>query len=310
MAAAIRCENLSKRYGEVTAVDDLNLTIPSGVIFGFLGRNGAGKTSTIRLLTGLARPTSGNGWLNGVPIDSPNSRQQYGYLPQEPSFYNWMTPTEFLTYVADLFQMGSGKKQRVNEMLSRVGLAEAAKRTIGGFSGGMMQRLGIAQAMLHKPKILFLDEPTSALDPAGRYELLTLIEGLKGETTIFLSSHILADVERVCDSIGIIHNGRLLRVENCDTLLNEFATDLIHLDINQHSTENIPPLVAQIEQQPWVAHLRQATTNQLQVAVHDTAVAQQRILPLLVEHQIELNKFEWQRPSLEDVFLQLSEAES
>ena len=306
MSVAIRCENLSKRYGAVTAVDDLNLDVQAGSIFGFLGRNGAGKTTTIRLLTGLVQPTDGTTWINGFNSNDPQSRYQFGYLPQEPAFYDWMTPIEYLTYIANLFQMEGNKKQQVLKMLERVGLEGVAKRPIHGFSGGMMQRLGIAQAMLHRPPILFLDEPTSALDPAGRYELLTLIEGLRGEVTIFLSSHILADVERVCDTIGIIHAGKLIKVENRDTLLNEFATDVIHLDINPESRQQIAPLMLDLQEKEWLSHLRQSDT-QLQLSVQNTAVAQQHILPLLVSHNIQLNKFEWKRPSLEDIFLQLAE---
>ncbi|MEM7332732.1 MAG: ABC transporter ATP-binding protein, partial [Chloroflexota bacterium] len=239
MDAAIRCDALSKRYGDVTAVDNLNLSIPAGSVFGFLGRNGAGKTSTIRLLTGLMQATSGNAWINGVHATDPKSRHQFGYLPQEPAFYKWMTPIQFLNYIADLYQMGREKHRQIDEMLERVGLQNVSQRPIRGFSGGMVQRLGIAQAMLHRPPILFLDEPTSALDPSGRYELLTLIESLRGEITIFLSSHILADIERVCDTVAIINQGQLIRVENRDVLLNEFTTNRIHLEVHRASLPQV-----------------------------------------------------------------------
>ena len=159
---AIRCEGLSKNYGNVKAVTALDLTIPRGTIFGFLGRNGAGKTTTIRLLTGLAHPTAGSAWIDGVETTNGNStaREKFGYLPQDPSFYNWMTPQEYLDYAARLFSMApSERKQRIDEILHQVGLADAARRRIGGFSGGMHQRLGIAQAMIHQPPVLLLDEP-------------------------------------------------------------------------------------------------------------------------------------------------------
>jgi ABC-2 type transport system ATP-binding protein len=138
---------------------------------------------------------------------------QFGYLPQEPAFYKWMTPRDYLHYVAAMFFLPAAqRKRRVEEMLELVGLQEASRRRIGGFSGGMKQRLGIAQALIHEPPVLLLDEPTSALDPAGRYEILQLIDGLRGRVTVFFSSHILGDVERVCDTIGIIHDGELLTV--------------------------------------------------------------------------------------------------
>ncbi|MCA9935075.1 MAG: ABC transporter ATP-binding protein, partial [Anaerolineales bacterium] len=157
---AIRCENLSRTYGDVQALKSLNLTIPAGAIFGFLGRNGAGKTTTIRLLTGLARPSNGRAWINGIETTRADSaaRAQFGYLPQDPAFYTWMTPLDYLDYVGRLFQMdGRTRQKRSTDMLALVGLEEAAKRQIGGFSGGMVQRLGIAQALLHEPPVLFLD---------------------------------------------------------------------------------------------------------------------------------------------------------
>ena len=229
---AIRCEGLSRSYGEIQAVKNLNLKVKKGTIFGFLGRNGAGKTTTIRLLTGLANPTSGSAWIDGVITTAGDStaREKFGYLPQDPAFYRWMTPLEYLDYVARLFRIPViHRKQRIDETLNQVGLKEAARRKIGGFSGGMIQRLGIAQALIHNPPVLFLDEPTSALDPAGRHEVLELIDGLRGKVTVFLSSHILSDIERVCETIGVIHKGDLLFVSNRDVLLEKYATNAIGL---------------------------------------------------------------------------------
>lgn len=232
---AVRCENLSRRYGEVQALYPLNLEVAAGSIFGFLGRNGAGKTTAIRLLTGLARPSTGSAWVAGVNTTLADSaaRAKFGYLPQDPAFYNWMSAREYLDYAGRLFGMDKTRRQRrVDEMLGMVGLTEDAKRPIRGFSGGMVQRLGIAQALLHEPPVLFLDEPTSALDPAGRYELLALVERLRGQVTVFLSSHILADVERVCDVIGIIRQGELLLVAEREALLAQYATDVLLLELD------------------------------------------------------------------------------
>ncbi len=308
MSDAIRCEQLSKHYGEVTAVNQLDLTIPSGTIFGFLGRNGAGKTTTIRMLTGLIQATSGKAWINNIPADHPDSRHHFGYLPQDPAFYNWMTPTQYLNYVGDLFQLEAKiKKNRISELLERVGLENAGKRKIGGFSGGMIQRLGIAQALLHEPSILFLDEPTSALDPSGRYDLLTLIEALSGEVTIFLSSHILADIERVCSMIGIIHQGNLIRVEDRDSLLNAFSNNHIFLELHQESMPQVDSLIHKLQQQSWLNDVNQENA-QLDLLVKDKESAQSEILPLLVSHNVQINKLEWKRPSLEDIFLSLSQS--
>ena len=305
---AIRCENLSRTYGEVQALKSLNLTVPAGAIFGFLGRNGAGKTTTIRLLTGLARPSSGCAWVNGVETTRADSvaRAQFGYLPQDPAFYTWMTPLEYLDYVGRLFQLdGPTRQRRTAEMLALVDLEEAAKRQIGGFSGGMVQRLGIAQALLHEPPVLFLDEPTSALDPAGRHEVLELINTLRGRVTVFLSSHILGDVERVCDTIGIIHKGELLLVQDREALLAQYATNVIALEIDRSCLPLSDKLLAQFAAQPWTLGTTQEG-NHLRITVSDVTAAKRALLPLLAVESVVLNRYEWIRPSLEDIFLQLS----
>lgn len=308
---AIRCENLSRTYGAVQALRPLNLTIAAGVIFGFLGRNGAGKTTTIRLLTGLARPSSGRAWVNGIETTRADSaaRAQFGYLPQSPAFYNWMTPLEYLDYVGQLFQMDAAtRRARSAEMLALVGLESAARRRIGGFSGGMIQRLGIAQALLHQPPVLFLDEPTSSLDPAGRYEVLELIGALRGQATVFLSSHILADVERVCDTIGIIHQGELLLVQARQALLAQYATNVISLELDRAYLARAADLGACLQMQPWTLGVSQED-NCLHVTVSNVTAAKTALLPLLAQQGVVLNRYEWIRPSLEDVFLQLASRE-
>jgi len=305
---AIVCERLGRRYGDVEALQPLDLAVPAGSVFGFLGRNGAGKTTTIRLFTGLARPTSGRAWVNGVETTGANSiaRQAFGYLPQQPAFYEWMTAAELLDYVGQIFGLPTGeRRQRVAEMLALVGLEAAAKRKINGYSGGMRQRLGIAQALLHQPPVLFLDEPTSALDPAGRYAVLELIESLRGQVTVFLSSHILADVERVCDTIGIIHQGELLLVSGRDELLAEYAANTILLELERSYLERKEGLVAELTGREWVAGVT-AVDNQVRVAVTDPELAQVAILPLVVAQEIVLSRYEWVRPSLEEIFLHLS----
>jgi ABC-2 type transport system ATP-binding protein len=305
---AVRCENLTRHYGHVQAVKNLNLSIQRGAIFGFLGRNGAGKTTTIRLLTGLAHPTSGSAWIDGVETTNGNStaREKFGYLPQDPSFYNWMTPQEYLNYVGRLFQMtAADRKQRIEEVLLQVGLQDASRRRIGGFSGGMHQRLGIAQAMIHRPPVLLLDEPTSALDPAGRHEVLELIDGMRGSVTVFLSSHILADVERVCDTIGVIHNGELLFVEKREELLEKYAVNAIRLEIETGSLPLRDTLQQSLEKQPWVSSIVMDGKD-LKILVNNIPSAKKAILPLVVAAGVTLNHYEWVRPSLEEVFLQVS----
>jgi len=308
VSSAIRCENLGRRYGDVQALKSLDLSVPAGSIFGFLGRNGAGKTTTIRLLAGLARPTNGSAWVAGVETTRPDStaRHVFGYLPQEPAFYGWMTAAEYLDYGGRLFQIAPAeRRQRVNEMLDLVGLEDAAGRRVAGFSGGMVQRLGIAQALFHRPPVLLLDEPTSSLDPAGRYAVLDLVDRLRDRVTVFLSSHILGDVERVCDTIGIIRQGELLLVAGRDELLDRYATNVIALEVERDSRALLDNFLAQLQEQPWVAGVT-ADGLRLRISVDDVGAGKRALLPLIVEHELLVSRYEWERPSLEDVFLKVS----
>ena len=309
---AISCRNLSRRYGEIEALKPLDLQVAAGSIFGFLGRNGAGKTTTIRLLTGLAHPTTGSAWINGVETtgDGSLARTQFGYLPQAPAFYKWMTAREYLDYVGRLFLMdAAARRRRVAEMLERVGLTSAARRKIGGFSGGMVQRLRIAQALLHNPPVLLLDEPTSALDPAGRHELLTLLADLRGQVTVFFSSHILADVERICDTVGIIHEGQLLLVAGREELLARYASNVILVEVDRASLPALPDFAADLARQPWVAAVSQAENVVRVVAAGEVNAGKRALIPLIAQHNLLLNRYEWVRPSLEEIFLSLSQSE-
>jgi ABC-2 type transport system ATP-binding protein len=305
--SAIRCEGLSRSYGEVRALKNLNLSVPYGSIFGFLGRNGAGKTTTIRILCGLAQASQGSAWVAGIEATRADSsaRQHFGYLPQSPTFYRWMTPLEYLDYAARLFNLGAGeRKQRIEEMLQLVDLTSAARRKIGGFSGGMVQRLGIAQALIHRPEVLFLDEPTSALDPAGRYEVLELIAGLRGKVTVFFSTHILGDVERICDSVAIIHKGELLLESGREELLNQYAINTAELELDNHGQE-AGPLEAKLREQPWFESLS-SEHSLIRITVRDLALAKRELLPLVACSGLVVNRLEWVRPSLEEIFLKIS----
>lgn len=305
---AIRCTGLTRYYGEVKAVEDLNLSVPYGSIFGFLGRNGAGKTTTIRMFTGLAHPTRGSAWVGGIETTGADSaaRRMFGYLPQDPAFYNWMTPREYLDFSARLFGMSPTQtRQRMDEMLELVGLKEAAKRRIGGFSGGMIQRMGIAQAMIHNPPVLFLDEPTSALDPAGRYEVLDLISRLRGRVTVFLSSHILADIERVCDTIAIIRSGRLELVSGKQELMERYAISAVELEFDYSHLPVPEAFLEDLRSQSWVASVTQDQTI-LRLAVSNVDEGKHALLTLLAKRGLVLNRYEWVRPTLEEIFLKVS----
>jgi ABC-2 type transport system ATP-binding protein len=305
---AIHCEGLTRHYGDVIALQDLNLSVPYGSIFGFLGRNGAGKTTTMRLLVGLGHPTAGRAWIAGVETTNADSRarEKFGYLPQDPAFYSWMTPREYLDYVGRLFGMSAAdRKARIEEMLELVGLQEAARRKIGGFSGGMHQRLGIAQALLHRPPVLLLDEPTSSLDPAGRYEVLDLLDKLRGDVTVFFSTHILADVERICDTIAIIHKGQLLLVAGRDELRERYPLNTAVLELDAASLPWTKAFLALLHAQPWITGVTHEETV-LRVVVNDVAHGKQALLPLVVQQDVILTRYEWVRPTLEEIFLKVS----
>ncbi len=305
---AIRCQALTKHFGAVEALKSLDLEVPAGSVFGFLGRNGAGKTTAIRLLTGLARPTAGTAWVAGQEMTEGDvvALTHFGYLPEEPSFYTWMTPKEYLDYIGRIFCLNQQERQqRTAELLTLTGLEKAANRRIGGFSKGMRQRLGLAQALVHKPKVLFLDEPTSALDPAGRRDVLELINRLRGETTIFLSSHILADVERVCDTIGVIHEGELILVARRDDLLSDHGANVILIELDRHSLDQAATFLERLAAMPWVQNASQEHES-IRVTVTDANRANQAIVSLLVDEGLVMTRYEWVRPSLEEVFLSIS----
>ncbi|HLJ55629.1 MAG TPA: ABC transporter ATP-binding protein [Chthonomonadaceae bacterium] len=219
MAAAIEIQGLTKEYIDiwrkqrVEAVKNLNLTVEEGEIFGFLGRNGAGKTTTIKMLLGLLFPTAGDATILGKPMGDNSVKSQVSYLPEETYFYDSMTAWDLLDFYARLFKIPGGERERrIRISLEKVRLQpEAWKRNIRGYSKGMRQRTGIAQALINDPKLLFLDEPTSGLDPIAHAELRDIVASLRGEgKTVFLSSHQLADVELICTRVAIIHNGKLL----------------------------------------------------------------------------------------------------
>ncbi len=305
--SAIRIENLHKAFGEVRALDGLSLTVQAGSVFGFLGPNGAGKTTTIRILTGLARADGGQAWVSGVEVTR-DRRQVYphiGYLPQDPAFYGWMTAQELLDHVGRLFGLpAQARATRTQELLELVGLTEAAKRRIGGYSGGMRQRLGIAQALVNRPPVLLLDEPVSGLDPVGRKELLDLIERLRGQCTVFMSTHILADVERVCDAVGIIHRGRLITQAPQAELLDRYVVPAFEIETDHDSAGLLRKWTDDLTARPWVESV---VTNErtARIVVNDVETAKRELMASAVQAGLALTHYEMVRPSLEDVFLRL-----
>jgi ABC-2 type transport system ATP-binding protein len=304
---AISCRNLTKRYGDVLALDHLTLDVPAGSIFGFLGPNGAGKTTTLRLLTGLAFATEGSATVAGMDIATGGTRlrRRIGFLDQSPQYYGWMRGRELLAFVGELFGLrGAALRGRVDEVLALVGLTDAANRRIGAYSGGMRQRLGLAQALINQPEVLFLDEPVNSLDPAGRHDILDVIAGLRGQATVFMSSHILADVERICDTVAIINQGRLIVSSSVAELQERYAQPIFTLEPEPGQEARVQIMIGALRETPWAGEIVR-DHGAIRVVARDPATASREILALLAAHEIELQRFERGRPSLEDIFLRL-----
>jgi ABC-2 type transport system ATP-binding protein len=299
---AIALADLVKTFGDTTALAGVNLTVPSGSIFGFLGPNGAGKTTTLRILTGLARPTSGTASILDaqVPNAPPALRSQIGYLPDVPAFYPWMTAREFMHFAGRLFGMSKTLiDERSAYLLEMAGLG-AVHRRIGGFSRGMKQRLGIAQALINAPQLLLLDEPTSALDPMGRRDVLEMIASLRGRTTVFFSTHILADVERVCDTVAIIDRGRVVAHGPITELKRRYSASRISIQVD----DAIEPVAQALAGRTWLSGLEQSP-GVLRLTVTDLDAARREILQIVTRLSVPLRRFEVEEASLEDVFVEL-----
>ncbi|MCL4473447.1 MAG: ABC transporter ATP-binding protein [Actinobacteria bacterium] len=254
MSAAIEIEGLTKVYGfgdeEVKAVDSLELSVGPGEVFGFLGPNGAGKTTTVQMLMQIIFPSSGRASLLGSPIGDIAAREKIGYLPELFQFHDFLRAEEFLDFHARLYGMpAADRKRRIEEVLELVGLKEAARSRIRTFSKGMLQRIGIGQAIINKPELLFLDEPTSALDPLGRRDVRDLILSLRdGGTTVFLNSHLLSEVEMTCSQIGILNKGKLIRVGDIQSLIQTtHCVDIRVEGLPEETLEKIRRMATNIE---------------------------------------------------------------
>jgi len=306
---AIAVERLTKRYpGGVLALDGLSMTVPAGSVFGLLGPNGAGKTTCLRLLAGMTRPTSGRAVVSGTTVatDALTVRRNLGYLEQDPRAYGWMTGREQITMLGRLHGLeGAGLARAVSDALARVDLADAADRRTGTYSGGMRQRLGIAGALVHRPPDIVLDEPVSALDPEGRRDVLELIVSLRGEATILFSTHVLADVERICDRVGILDHGRLVVEGPLAELLDRFALPVYRVEAEPGQAAAVEALAARLRSLDWVTGTA-VEHGLLTVAVADPSRAARELLPAIIEGGLGVVSVARARPTLEDVFLRLT----
>ncbi len=297
----VQTDKLTKNFGQVAAVNNLSLRVPKGSVYGFLGPNGAGKTTTILMLMGITRASSGNAWVLGQRVcPSPVYRSRIGFLPDVPDFYNWMRAEEFLRLVGRLFSIPQPQlKERIDHLLTVTGLA-GVKTRIGGYSRGMKQRLGLAQALINDPELIFLDEPTSALDPIGRKEMLETIKTLAETCTVFFSTHILSDVERICDRVGVLNQGRLVMDEAISDLRARYAQSAVSIETDGDAAA----LEKKLTSQPWSDQVER-TGEKILVTTNDINRTNLEVPRLMADMKLPLRRFEPVELTLEDIFVRL-----
>lgn len=293
--------SLTKSFGKHVAVNDLSFSIEEGHCVALLGANGAGKTTTLEMLSGLQKPTSGS--VSFLDAQQGDYREYIGYLPQYPVFFPWMNGVEYLVLMGELSGMSKTKAStRAVELLELLGIADARKRKIGGYSGGMKQRLGIAQALIHEPKLLMLDEPVSALDPVGRREILELMKLMKETTTtILFSTHILHDAEEVCDDVIMIHKGQLAITGSLSELRRKHQEDVILITADV----NLNAWARSIEEWNAVSKVNSDHNNTIEIYVKNAAEARKQLLVEIAERQLPITSFTVAQTSLEDLFMEV-----
>lgn len=301
MSVAIQIEGLTKRYpglgvaSDVLALDHLNLEVQQGQIFGFLGPNGAGKTTTIKMLLGLIFPTEGKATILGKPCGDKDVKKLISYLPETPYFYEHLTGPELLDFYGKIFHLDDKKrKAKIEELLNKVGLQRDTGKQLRSYSKGMLQRIGLAQALINDPQLLIFDEPTSGLDPIAHMDIRDLITQLRKEgKTVFLSSHQLSDVEMVCDRVAIMNHGKLLKTGQLDEMLTGTKKELVAEGLSEEAVQQMKKIApdAQISKNRVLAYLH--TDDSIQDAVQLVIKSGGTLISLIP-----------QRRSLEDIFVE------
>jgi len=306
MTPLLQVEGLTKRFKERTVVNGISFSVDEGSCAALLGPNGAGKTTTISMLAGLLQPTKGSIQLlhSGRPVS--DHRPYIGYLPQMPVFYPWMSGKEFLSYTGELAGLSTREAAlKTGEWLEAVGLGNEGKRKIGGYSGGMKQRLGLAQALIHRPKLLILDEPVSALDPAGRKDVLSLLRRIRRETTVLFSTHVLHDAEEICDEILMIKAGEIALQGSLDHIRKEYSEPVILLEVGGEKASR--EWLASVGSKTFVLQAEIAGTR-AELTVADVEQASQELMKDAVAHHVFFRKFESGQSTLEDLFMKVVQA--
>jgi ABC-2 type transport system ATP-binding protein len=300
----LEIQDLQMSFGENQVLQGLNMNVPEHSVFGFVGRNGAGKTTTMKIVLGLLKPQSGVVTVCGEQViyGATKTNRHVGYLPDVPEFYGYMRPKEYLRLCGEITGLSREQIQkRSEELLELVGLLDVNRR-ISGFSRGMKQRLGIAQALLNEPRLLICDEPTSALDPIGRKEVLDILSAIRGKTTVVFSTHILSDVERICDHIAVLERGKLVLSGTLEDIQKEhrsnsfsirFATDQDALGFSQAEELQRPDIKLELKERV------------VTIVIEDSSVGGQELIDLLSQKHLAPEKFEAMEPTLESLFTEV-----
>ncbi len=300
----LRLEHVYKSFGKLDVIKDLSFSVSEHAVFGFIGPNGAGKTTTMKMILGFLKPDAGEIYVCNEKVIYGNTKtnRYIGYLPDVPEFYGYMRPWEYLQLCGEISGLSSAKiKDKTDELLHIVGL-DGVNRKIRGFSRGMKQRLGIAQALLNDPILLICDEPTSALDPIGRKEVLDVLSVVRDKTTVVFSTHILSDVERICDSIGVLHQGKVVMQGKLSELKNTYRQESVLIEVEDKSQVSL--LEKEIGKLNAVSQI-DVFENSLKVTLNQIDLINNAVLELVIKHNINLKKYEVLEPTLENLFMEL-----
>lgn len=305
MISLLKVINLHKSFGNVKALKGTSFEVKPATVHGFLGPNGAGKTTTMKILSGLISFDEGTILFENFNYKTSKSEivRQIGYLPQNPAFYGYLTPVEYLSLIGQICNLDiRSTKKRTEEVLEIVKLSNVSKRKISTFSGGMLQRLGIAVAIFNKPKLLLLDEPTASLDPEGRAEVLEHIKSLKEEgITVFFSTHILSDVERICDHVTILHEGKVIVSDSLENLQKRYIRPVFCVEF-----ESIPDkLEEKLSQFPYIRKIDIDNYEKVSIYVNNVEIAKRELIKVLAQIDKPILSFYLKKPSLEDIFIRV-----
>ena len=303
----LEIKNLCKSFGDLSVIDNLSIKVEENSVFGFIGKNGAGKTTTMKMILGFLKADKGEIYICGEKVEFGNNKtnKYIGYLPDVPEYYGYMTPKEYLKLCGEICGMNKEKiREKSDELLHLVGLEDNKNRRIKGFSRGMKQRLGIAQALLNEPKLLICDEPTSALDPVGRKDILDILLKVKDRTTIIFSTHILSDVERVCDNIGVLNNGKLALCGSLSEIKNNNIRNSIVLEVID---EELAKKAKEVIENSMLGYEIKVEEKEIKFDVNNVRKDGNEILKLIINEGIMISKFEILEPSLENIFLEVIE---